>query len=123
MSVFELPPGLDADLRKALATLHQCYDTMNAWGTWHDVPFAPENFSTLSTAPGTWSVSAANVKALKYEVVHHVMTVAFEIIQAPVSGPVSGLMIRLPLPYECLPGQRSAPRPCRTVACCSPTSA
>jgi hypothetical protein len=103
MALFEIPEGLNPELHKALTTLHGCCEMVHGWGRWHDVPFNAANFTTLVTAPGTWTVSAANVKTLRYQVVHHTMTVAFEIIQASVSGPISGLMITLPLPYRCFP--------------------
>jgi len=103
MILFEIPQGLSPDLHKALTTLHKCCEMVHGWGTWHDVPFDAANFTTLSTAPGTWTVTAANVKTLKYQVVHNTMTVAFEIIQASVTGPIAGLLIKLPLPYHCLP--------------------
>jgi hypothetical protein len=101
MTLFEIPEGLTTDLHKALTTLHRCCEMVHGWGTWHDVPFDAANFTT-SSPPGTWTVSAANVKTLKYQVVHHTMTVAFEVIQASVSGPIAGLLIALPLPYQCL---------------------
>jgi hypothetical protein len=76
---------------------------------WLDVPFNAANF-TVSTSGGTWTVTAANVKTLKYLVVHSAMTVAFEIIQASVSGPVGGLLIALPLPHlRCIPRPVGAP--------------
>jgi hypothetical protein len=103
MTLFEIPHGLDPDLHKALTTLHRCCEMVHGWGTWHDVPFHAANFTTLTTAPGTWTVSAANVKTLRYQVVHNAMTVAFEIIQSPVTGPISGLVMTLPLPYHCVP--------------------
>jgi hypothetical protein len=103
MPLFEIPHDINPDLHKALTTLHRCCEIVHGWGTWHDVPFAASNFTTLSTAPGTWTVTSANVKTLKYQVTHDTMTVAFEIIQAAVAGPISGLLIALPLPYQCLP--------------------
>ena len=91
------------DVRKTLTKLLKCCETVEGWGTWHDVPFNAANFTVL-TAGGTWTVAAANVKTLNYQVVHRTMTVAFEIIQASVSGPVGGLLIKLPLPaYRCIP--------------------
>ena len=49
-------------------------------------------------------MSAANVKTLKYTVVNDTMTVAFEVIQSGVSGPVGGLKIALPIAgYHCVP--------------------
>jgi hypothetical protein len=105
MALFEIPHGVNPDVQKALTTLLKCCDTVQGWGTWHDIPFNAANFTVL-TAGGTWTVAAANVKTLKYQVVHTTMTVAFEIIQASVSGPVGGLLITLPLP-----AYRSIPRP------------
>jgi hypothetical protein len=102
MALFEIPQGLNPDLHVALTALHRCCELVHEWGTWHDVPFAAANFTTLATASGTWTVSAANVKTLKYQVVHNTMTVAFEIIQSSAVGPISGLLIKLPLPYQCL---------------------
>jgi hypothetical protein len=100
---FEIPEGLSPDLHKALLALRRCCETVQGWGTWHDVPFDAANFTTLGTAGGTWTVAAPNVKTLKYQVVHQTMTVAFEVIQASVTGPISGLLIALPLPFHCLP--------------------
>jgi hypothetical protein len=103
MTLFEIPNDLHPDLHKALTTLHRCCEMVHGWGTWHDLPIDAANFTTLQTAAGTWTVTAANVKTLKYQVVHNSMTVAFEIIQASVSGPIAGLLITLPLPYQCVP--------------------
>jgi hypothetical protein len=50
-----------------------------------DAVYGAANFTVLTTG-GTWTVTASNVKTLKYQVVHTTMTVAFEIIQASVSG-------------------------------------
>ncbi len=103
MPPFEIPDDLNPHVRKALTSLLKCCETVERWGTWHDIPFSAANF-TVSTPPGTWTVAAANVKTLKYQVVHTTMTVAFEVIQASVTGPVGGLLISLPLPaYRCLP--------------------
>lgn len=90
------------DPYKSLAKLEKCCKTVEAWGTWHDVPFNAANF-TVSTVGGTWTVAAANVKTLKYQVVNRTMTVAFEVIQASLSGPVGGLVIALPIPgFHCV---------------------
>src|SRR5438094_953135 len=100
--MFEMPHGVNPDVHKAFTALRKCCEMVDSWGTWHDVPFNPANFTVLTTG-GTWTVTAANVKTLKYQVVHNTM-VAFEIIQASVSGPVGGLLITLPLPaYKCIP--------------------
>ena len=109
MALFEFPQGLNPDMHHALTTLQRCCEMVREWGTWHDVPFAAANFTTLATATGTWTVVHANVKTLKYQVIHNTMTVAFEIIQSSVAGPISGLLIKLPLPYQCLPRPVGAP--------------
>jgi hypothetical protein len=99
----KIPPGTKPDVEKELTKLLKCCETVQRWGAWHDVPFAASNF-TVSTTGGTWTVAAANVKTLKYQIVNTTMTVAFEIIQASVTGPVGGLQIALPLPaYRCIP--------------------
>jgi hypothetical protein len=109
MPLFEIPHGVDPDVRKAFEQLLKCCETVQGWGTWHDIPFSAANFA-VSTTGGTWTVTAANVKTLKYQVVQNTMTVAFEIIQASVSGPVGGLLITLPLPaYHCIPRPVGAP--------------
>lgn len=103
MELFEIPEGVNSELHKALTTLRRCCEMVHGWGTWHDVPFNAANFKATSAAPGTWTVTAANVKTLRYQVVHRAMTVAFEVIQASVTGPIAGLTITLPLPYRCVP--------------------
>jgi hypothetical protein len=109
MAAFEIPQGLSPDLNKALTHLLKCCESVETWGTWQDVPFDAANF-TASTSGGTWTVTAANVKTLKYQVVHNTMTVAFEIIQSSVTGPVGGLRIALPLPaFRCIPRPVGAP--------------
>lgn len=103
MALFEIPHDVKPDVQKAFAKLLKCCETVQGWGLWHDIPFNVANFTVL-TAGGTWTVAAANVKTLKYQVVHTTMTVAFEVIQASVTGPVGGLLITLPLPaYRCIP--------------------
>jgi hypothetical protein len=102
MALFEIPHGVNPDVQKAFTKLLHCCETVHSWGTWHDIPFNAANFTVL-TAGGTWTVAAANVKTLKYVVVHNTMTVAFEVIQASVTGPVGGLLITLPLPaFRCI---------------------
>ena len=69
MPLFEIPRGVDPDVRKAFEQLLKCCETVQGWGTWHDIPFSAANF-TVSATGGTWTVTAANVKTLKCLVVH-----------------------------------------------------
>ena len=100
MSLFEIPHGIGQDLQHVLKTLHGCCEKVQQWGVWHDIPFDASNFT--ADGGGSWTVTAANVRTLRYQVTNRTMTVAIEVIQSSASGAITALRVKLPLPYRCV---------------------